>query len=823
MNLRTKTLIIIGITLGLLVLITSLSLQAILQNNLNALENKDVSEEVARAVNTLGNEKIDLQSIAADWATWDDSYKFVADKNQAFINSNLLDSTWSQLKVNLMVFVDPAGRIIFAKNFDLKTGIASPVPKSLLTELKMHPELLRSDQLNDPLTGIVSLPANHLLMTSHPILPSNGQGKVGGTLLVGRYMDKAFMNRLAKMILLNLSTQNVNDIQAYPDFNRAYARLNHSKTTVVQALDKNSVAGYTTLRDIYGEPALVLKIIVPRDIFKQGQSSIYYAIFFIMLIGLIFAALTLLLMNRFLLNRLYGLIGEVKNVGKDGFGAGISPWGQDELGELAGSINNMLADLANSHLRLVDSETSLRRITDNMSDVVSQVDNRGRFVYCSPSLKKVLGITEIELMGKEFLSQIHPDDYLTVEKFLDQVMQNGLPCYFEFRWRKPDASYMWMETMANAITDEAGRVTGAVLVGRDLTARKEAEEIIRFISLHDALTGLYNRTYFEQKMLSLESSESVPVAMMICDLDGLKFLNDTLGHKIGDNVLIKAAQVLENCCGEESILSRIGGDEYAIIIQNSTQSQVESVYVCIKQELTEHSRNFPDMPIYMSLGFAIRQEASMSMTDLFREADNNMYREKLHSQQSGHSSVVSSLMQALKERDFIFCGHTDRMVNLVVSMGKAGGASQNLLSDLELLARFHDIGKVGITDSILQKTGVLTPAEYQEIQRHSEIGYRIARASSELQPVADWILKHHERWNGQGYPLGLKGEEIPLECRMLAIADAYDAMTSERPYRRGRHVMAVLVALEELRRCAGIDFDPDLVKTFVELVESGLV
>ncbi|WP_245867411.1 Cyclic di-GMP phosphodiesterase [Sporomusa silvacetica DSM 10669] len=138
------------------------------------------------------------------------------------------------------------------------------------------------------------------------------------------------------------------------------------------------------------------------------------------------------------------------------------------------------------------------------------------------------------------------------------------------------------------------------------------------------------------------------------------------------------------------------------------------------------------------------------------------------------------------------------------------------MTDLKLLAQFHDIGKVGIPDKILFKPGTLTPEKFNEMQRHSEIGFRIAQSSPDLNLIADYILKHHEWWDGSGYPMGLSGENIPLECRILSIADAYDAMTSDRPYRKA---LVHKHAIDELRRFAGIQFDPELVENFITLVE----
>jgi len=206
----------------------------------------------------------------------------------------------------------------------------------------------------------------------------------------------------------------------------------------------------------------------------------------------------------------------------------------------------------------------------------------------------------------------------------------------------------------------------------------------------------------------------------------------------------------------------------------------------------------------------------LNLNSLFKEADNNMYREKLYHSQSSRSAIVKTLMKALEARDYITEGHADRLQTLVSDMASFIGLPEQKIIDLRLFAQFHDIGKVGIPDRILFKAGSLTAEEFTEMQRHCEIGYRIAKSAPDLNYVADWILKHHEWWNGQGYPLGLQGEEIPLECRILAITDAYDAMTSHRPYRKA---MLHEEALQELKKCANIQFDPQLVQAFIKVIE----
>ena len=192
-----------------------------------------------------------------------------------------------------------------------------------------------------------------------------------------------------------------------------------------------------------------------------------------------------------------------------------------------------------------------------------------------------------------------------------------------------------------------------------------------------------------------------------------------------------------------------------------------------------------------------------------------MYREKLHRSRSARSAMVHTVMQMLSERDFVTEEHATRLQEWVVELARRCGVDEEKYSDLRLFAQFHDIGKVGIADSILKKAGPLTADEMEEMKRHCEIGHRIAQSSAELSPIADWVLKHQERWDGKGYPFGLAGETIPLECRILALVDAYDAMVSDRPYRQA---MEHAAATAEIQRSAGSQFDPELTRLFLDFL-----
>jgi len=351
-------------------------------------------------------------------------------------------------------------------------------------------------------------------------------------------------------------------------------------------------------------------------------------------------------------------------------------------------------------------------------------------------------------------------------------------------------------------------------VVRDISQRKKSEVRLYNMSIHDESTGLYNRNYFEHKLDKYRNEATSGVGIVICDIDGLKLVNDTLGHAVGDDYLKTAANVISECFGQKNVVARIGGDEFAVLIKHTTTKELSAFELKMDESLSRINSEERIIPLSMSLGYAVGNGQQKDLRELLKMADNMMYREKLHHRQSEKSKNIDILAKMLEVRDFITEGHGDRMQELSGKLAEAMGLTKNEIEDMRLFAQFHDIGKLGIPDRILFKPGRLTEEEKNEMKRHTEIGYRIAESSPDLAHISDWILKHHEWWDGNGYPFKLKGAEIPLQSRILSIVDAFDAMTNNRPYRKA---LSIDVALAEIVRFTGTQFDPQLVDKFVEL------
>ncbi|WP_378952809.1 diguanylate cyclase domain-containing protein [Pelosinus sp. sgz500959] len=451
-------------------------------------------------------------------------------------------------------------------------------------------------------------------------------------------------------------------------------------------------------------------------------------------------------------------------------------------------------------------------ILDNIIDVLWVKDLHGRYVMISESFALRYKKATHEVIGKTDFD-IHPY-HLAVQSLRNdnQVVQAGKKYIFLESELLADGTEQHFEVCKNPVYDFSGEIVGVLSVSRNITERKKMEENLIYISEHDGLTNLFNREYFEETPNRLLSQGITQIGLIICDVDGLKIINDTVGHRKGDEILIQVAKVLKDIVARQGTAARIGGDEFAVIIPHIKVSQLESLCSQIDSSIKKIDSGLGMIPLSVSCGYATTNLANETFDQLFKRVDDAMQKEKLLRNQSHRSALALTVKEMLKARDFLTEEHGDRLQHLVCNLAQQLNLPVTSFNELKLFAQFHDLGKIGISDQILFKPGPLTLEEKTEMCRHSKIGFRIAQSIPEFAVIADWVLKHHEWFDGSGYPLGLRGEEIPIECRILAIADAYDAMLSDRPYRKA---LSQEQAIAELLKYAGKQFDPYLVHKFI--------
>jgi diguanylate cyclase (GGDEF)-like protein/PAS domain S-box-containing protein len=912
MNLRTRTLAITGATLVVLLLALYGISRAIILGSALRSEEQTTRRDVERATQALSRNLARLNATAGDWAYWDDSYAFVENQDPAYVEANLGGPALANLDVNLIAFANTSGEIVFAEAFDPVAGHEGPTPADLQAMLSGAGLLAPQDSPDDARTGIILLAGEPYLVAARPILTSEWQGPVRGTLVMGRAIHASLLEEIADVTQLQVRADSVDDPALPEDSQRALDSTSVGEPVYMSPLSEDTIAGYVLLPDIQGQPLLLLQIQAPRDAYALGKESLLEVSLSILIVGLVLGGVTLRVLETMVLTRLERLSASVDRLAASGDPAGrVQVQGADELGRLGEAINGMLARVQSSQQEIRESEERFRAIFESAQDVIFIKDLQLRYTHVNPAMENLFGLTALDLQGQDdvsiwgeeasrgiqevdrrvlqgdvvdeeivrtvrgvthtfhmvkapmkdavgeitglcgvarditersraeglreavyrvsqaastvrdldelyrsvhaIVSELMPAQNLYVALhdpaaetisfpyFVDQVddrpqprgkggglteyvLRTGKPLLaspevFEdlvlrgeveevgapsvdwlgvplqagqkvlgvlavqsytqsVRYREDDQEVLSFvaEQVAMAIeskrAEEAqrqgeerfqflveslgegvaivdihdrftfanpaaglilgvdpgwllgrsleeftsmqqfyglqeqvqrrragerstyeleilrpdgekhsvvltvtprlganGEVTGYIGVFRDVTEGKQAEQRLRYLSTHDALTGLYNRAYFEEEMARVERGRLFPVSAVVSDIDHLKPVNDRDGHAAGDDLLRRAAAVLQAAFRSEDVVARIGGDEFAVLLPGADASAAERALVRVRNGLRIHNGRYPGQSLSLSLGIATG-ERGCSMASLLQEADARMYLDK---------------------------------------------------------------------------------------------------------------------------------------------------------------------------------------------------
>ncbi|MBN2299567.1 MAG: PocR ligand-binding domain-containing protein [Acholeplasmataceae bacterium] len=494
------------------------------------------------------------------------------------------------------------------------------------------------------------------------------------------------------------------------------------------------------------------------------------------------------------------------------------PW-YDANGEIAGIIiyTEVINDLIETELQLNETLDRLKLVMDNLiiGIAVNSVDPEVNFEYMNSNFPKFYGTTREALMKPDSFWDVVYEDASFRKEIKEKVLM-GLASNDPKLKRWEYVPITKNGKIVRYITAQGVNVPNSPLIismVMDVTEQKHKEEDIIYTSNHDYLTGLPNRKYFEEKLSKLDNERYFPIVVAMIDLDGLKLINDAYGHDLGDEVLIKISSILKSHIREEDFVARIGGDEFVMICPNTNENEFEAIRNSISNDSLSFIYN--DFKFSISVGYDIKNNVSINIKEVLKNAEDKMYANKILHGQSARNETIMTLFETLKEKYDEEKLHSSRVSEYCKMMGETLKLSEDQTKELEFAGLMHDIGKITIPDRILDKPGKLTDEEWIIMKTHTINGYHILRSADKYSKLAEYALTHHERWDGKGYPNGLKGEEIPLFSRVICICDAYEAMTADRPYRKA---LDYKVAIAELNRCAGSQFDKELVATFIKSI-----
>lgn len=481
-------------------------------------------------------------------------------------------------------------------------------------------------------------------------------------------------------------------------------------------------------------------------------------------------------------------------------------------------ILEIYASMVGLYIQKRKSEGQYQKLFQEMLDgfalyeiIYDALDRPSNYCYLAvnPAFEKIMNIGTERFIGKNLLEIQGNNEEIMIESF-NKVALTGESQFIEVHMPRLDKHF--------EVSIYQPRQHKVAAMFRDVTDRRKKEEAFIYLSYHDYFTGLYNRRYFDEFLEQLNIPENMPLTIMLGDVNGLKQINDVFGYLEGDRLIKKAAEVLKTACFSDHIIARIGGDEFGIIMTHTDANRAQTVLDEIKR--LENLARFKVSSLYMSFGYGVSQDDQDTIQKIFTRAENAMYRVKIYERSSSRSQSIHIIMNTLFEKSEREMMHSKRVGEIAATIAVTMKYNDNFVNQIRTAGFLHDIGKIGIAEEILNKAGRLEDSEWEEIGKHPEKGWRILGHSEEYFELAEIILHHHEWWNGSGYPQKIGGAAIPVQARIIAVADAFDAMTEPRTYKQ---TMSKTEAVAELKKCAGTQFDPDVVIAFEKCVNLVLV
>lgn len=774
--------------LGVIVLVTLLygAAQIILLPSYVDLERRQITEHVGRVRDALLAELDELDHQLGDWAAWDETYDYVAKPSAAYIERNIPEGTFADLRLSALVILNKTGTLLYGQGFDLAAQKPAQLSSAFRALLQPSSLLVRHTAIESSVKGLVLLPEGPMLVASRPVLTGDRGGPIRGTMIWGRYLDTREVARLAEITHLSVAVKPVGGTTVGPG-------VEVTRTAVV-IQPGGTVRGASVLSDVYGNSALELSVVEPRTVYEQGRNSIRYFLAWFAVASLAFGIVMVSLYNR----------------------------------------------LAVSRRERRATEERYRALVDQASPlIIFAVDSSGSVQTWNPAAERLFGWNARDVLRKP--PPIVQDDARDAYTSLfARISTTGDPADVETTLRKRDGTAIATEISATALRGPDGMIEGMMAVVTDLTARREAatrieRQLQRLAALRmidSAITAsLELKVTLDVLLDQVTSQLGIDAANVLLFDRHLQRLNFGAGRGFRTGVLqYSNLRLGEGHAGvaalerrlvhvadlrtDPGVLARaphLAKEEFVTYyaVPLIAKGDVQGVLEVFHRERIDADAEW--------IGFleSLAGQAAIAI-------DNSRLFENLQKASSelslAYDATLEGWSRALDLRDQETEGHTQRVTELTLRLAQSMGIGGDDLIHIRRGALLHDIGKMGIPDSILLKPGRLTDEERQIIERHPTYAYALLSPIPFLRKALDIPHCHHEKWDGSGYPRGLRGETIPLAARIFAVVDVWDALTSDRPYRAAWPPAKTLAYIREQ---SGRHFEPAVVDAFLQLVGPG--
>ncbi len=582
----------------------------------------------------------------------------------------------------------------------------------------------------------------------------------------------------------------------------------------------------------------IAKNIISKEQYLAGFYDSLAITLFILIIAILVAFNVYLYITNNTFKPIDELVEITESFTNGDFSARAKVYRIDEIGRLTISFNDMADTLEGLVHNLEDrvsertneleklneehakSRSQLKLLLDSTAEGIYGIDLDGKCTFINQSGLKLLGYDhEKEVVGKNMHSLIHHSD-VNGNRILEEECKirnsalkgEGVYVDDEVFWTKEDN---YFHVGYNSYPQvESDKVVGTVVSFRDITKEKENLARIEYLSYHDSLTGLYNRLYFDEVINKVEQEKDLPIAIVIGDVNGLKLTNDVLGHNVGDKLLKKVAEAFTKYKDEKDIAARVGGDEFILVMPNTTLERAERVAKKIKEEFI--TQETAAIKANIALGCEVMTSEDEDIREVIKDAEDKMYYEKSLNSQNVKKGQLENIINTLHTRNQAEKEHADLVSELSKEAGIKLGFTKSQLEQIERAGFYHDIGKVFL-DGKYERPRVkkLNEKELQDMKQHPIIGFRILNSFDETVDIADIVLKHHEMYDGSGYPKGIKGDEVPLQARIIAAIEFYDSLINGFS---GKHY-ELREVIQEIKSESGKKLDPMVASALVDVLE----